>query len=189
MPRKPLFDKSMIKKTAFEIFKKDGIDGITARNIAKYLNASPAPIYKFFESMDQLKNELLAEAKGMFLNYISNKDTKYIFLNIGLGVCRFARDEKEMFKTIFLRDSSGRKNEIIRIFRDVIRKEVEKDDRFINLSEEVRMNLLLDCWFYIHGFSTLIVTDYFETVTDEFIKERLLEAPAILIYKKIDEYK
>ena len=100
MPKKPIFTKEQVYKTAFEVFKIEGIDGISARNLAKSLGASPAPIYSFYSSIDTLKNELLDEAKKLFLDYVKKERTDSIFLNIGMGICIFHREGKELFPPI-----------------------------------------------------------------------------------------
>lgn len=189
MPKKPIFTKEQVYKKAFEVFKVEGIDGISARNLAKSLGASPAPIYSFYSSIDDLKHELLDEAKKLFLEYVKKERTNFIYLNIGMGICIFAREEKELFQAIFLRESLGKRNEVIREFRDLIKEEMSKDSRFSELDEEFKTNLYLDCWMYAHGFATLIATNYYENISDEVIKERLMEAAATMVYKRLEDYK
>ncbi|MGL5124415.1 MAG: TetR/AcrR family transcriptional regulator [Fusobacteriaceae bacterium] len=187
MPKKAIFKKKQIHNKAYEIFEKYGLEEITARNLAKALNASPAPIYSCYTSMDELKEELINRAKELFLEYIKEPQTDMVFLNIGMGICRFAREEKQLFRSIFLKNISYR--DLIREFRDLVRFEISKDERFKDMSEEERQELFLDSWIYTHGISTLIATGYFEEPTDEYIKDRLLKAPAAIIYKKLLESK
>lgn len=188
MPKKPIFTKEQVYKKAFEVFKVEGIDGISARNLAKSLGASPAPIYSFYSSIDDLKHELLDDAKRLFLDYVKENRSEYIYLNIGMGICIFAREEKELFHAIFLRESLGKRNEVIREFRDLIKEEMSKDSRFGGLDEEFKTNLYLDCWMYAHGFATLIATNYFEDISDEVIKNRLMEAAATMLYKRLEDH-
>ena len=54
MPKKVLFSKEVILDTAFKLFKEEGYDAISARNVAKALDSSPAPIYKSIGSMEAL---------------------------------------------------------------------------------------------------------------------------------------
>ncbi len=189
MPKKPIFTKEQVYQKAFELFKANGIDGISARNLAKSLKSSPAPIYSFYASIDDLKQELLEKAKELFLDYVNREPTDLIFLNIGMGICIFARDEKEFFQAIFLKESLGKRNEIIRQFRDLIKNEMSKDKRFEGLDEEFKTKLYMDAWMYAHGFATLIATNYYESITDEEIKERLMEGAATMIYKRLADYK
>ena len=59
MPKKVLFSKEVILDTAFRLFKEEGYDAISARNVGRMLDASPAPIYKSIGSMKNLKKELM----------------------------------------------------------------------------------------------------------------------------------
>ena len=55
-----------------------------------------------------------------------------------MGICIFAREEKELFQAIFLRESLGKRNEVIREFRDLIRDEMSKDSRFDILMKNLK---------------------------------------------------
>ena len=181
MSKKIVFTKEQIHNKAYELFKTNGLNKITARELAKALQCSSAPIYASYLSMDVLKNELIERAKDSFLFYIKNNETEMALLNIGLGICKFAREEKQLFTTIFLRDVSYK--DLISEFHDIVKTEIYKDERFIKVDDELKETLLLDCWIYAHGLSTLIVNNYFQNPCDEFLKKRLLVAPTTWVYK------
>ena len=61
MARKCAYTKEMILEAAIKLFKKEGSDAITAKNIAKELNCSVAPIYSVYLSLDDLKKDLAFE--------------------------------------------------------------------------------------------------------------------------------
>lgn len=187
MPKKAIFKREQIHEKAFEMFEKHGLDDITARNLAKTLNCSPAPIYSCYSSMDELKNELIERAKQIFLDYVVRPETDMVFLNSGIGLCAFAREEKQLFKSIFLRDNSYGK--LLKQFRDLVKIEMEKDERFDDLPTEFKHELFLDCWLFGHGLATLIATDYFKDPNNEFIKERLLSTAAVMLYKRLDDFR
>ena len=75
MPKKVLFSKELILDKSFELFKEEGIESISARNVAKILDASPAPIYKSIGSMKNLKKELIKRAKDLFIEYLIKRRT------------------------------------------------------------------------------------------------------------------
>jgi len=187
MPKKAIFKKEQIHDKAFEMFVKHGLDKITARNLAKALHCSPAPIYSCYASMDELKLELIEKAKKIFIEYVMRPETDMVFLNSGIGLCSFAREEKQLFKSIFLIDNSY--TNLLKKFRDLMKIEMEKDSRFDNLPTDFKNNLFLDCWFFAHGLATLIATDYFENPTNDFIKDKLLNSAAIMLYKKLDDFR
>ena len=187
MPKKAIFTKEQIINKAFEMLEKKGLEEITARNLAKALKSSPAPIYGFFSSMDELKKELIDKSKELFLEYVKREEkTELPFLNIGMGIITFAREEKQLFRSIFLRENSY--GGLIQEFKELIHEELARDERFHDLPEEVKETLIIDCWTYAHGLGTLVCTGYFEG-DDDFIKERLLLGAASIIYKRLDDMK
>ena len=105
MPKKVLFSKELILGKAFELFKEEGIEAISARNVAKILDASPAPIYKSIGSMKNLKKELIKRAKDLFIEYLIKRRTGIKFLDIGMGISIFAREEKQLFLQVFSKDN------------------------------------------------------------------------------------
>ena len=106
MPKKAVFSKKQIFDTAFALFESKGLEAITARNLGKALSSSPAPIYAHYSSITELKNELISVAKDRFLEYLKNPVTDKIYLNIGIGICTFAKENKQLFVSIFLREQS-----------------------------------------------------------------------------------
>lgn len=189
MPKKAVFSKKQIFDTAFALFESKGLEAITARNLGKALSSSPAPIYAHYSSITDLKNELISVAKNKFLEYLKNPITDKIYLNIGIGICTFAKENKQLFVSIFLREQSF--SDLIREFRDIIKIEMDKDDRFSNLSVEFKDMLFFDCWTYAHGLSTLIATGFFpadKEPDNEYIKERLMQGAATMLYKRLEDY-
>lgn len=189
MPKKAVFSKKQIFDTAFALFESKGLEAITARNLGKALSSSPAPIYAHYSSITELKNELISVAKDRFLEYLKNPITDKIYLNIGIGICTFAKENKQLFVSIFLREQSF--SDLIREFRDIIKIEMDKDDRFSNLSVEFKDMLFFDCWTYAHGLSTLIATGFFpadKEPDNEYIKERLMQGAATMLYKRLEDY-
>ena len=67
MARKGAYTKEMILEAAIKLFKKEGSDAITAKNIAKELNCSVAPIYSVYLSLDDLKKDLAFEIEKTIL--------------------------------------------------------------------------------------------------------------------------
>lgn len=68
MARKSIYTKEMILDSAIEIFKREGSEAITAKNIAKEMNCSVAPIYSVYMSLDDLKRDLSKCIEECLLN-------------------------------------------------------------------------------------------------------------------------
>ena len=103
MPKKVLFSKELILEKSFELFKEEGIEAISARNVAKILDASPAPIYKSIGSMRNLKKELIKKAKDLFIEYLVKKRTGIKFLDIGMGISILLVKKNNFFCKYFQR--------------------------------------------------------------------------------------
>ncbi|MDC7955456.1 TetR/AcrR family transcriptional regulator [Fusobacterium simiae] len=186
MPKKVLFSKEFILNKSFELFKEKGIDAISARNVAKILDASSAPIYRAIGSMDILKKELIKRAKDLFMEYLIKKRTGIKFLDIGMGISIFAREEKQLFLQIFTKDNI--EGSLIDEFLNLLHEEIKKDERLVRIDKEKQEELLISCWVFAHGLSTLIATGFFKDPNDEFIEKVLRNAPAKLFYEYIDKY-
>ena len=186
MPKKVLFSKELILGKAFELFKEEGIEAISARSVGKMLDSSPAPIYKSIGSMRNLKKELIKKAKDLFIEYLTKKRTGIKFLDIGMGISIFAREEKQLFLQIFSKDNI--EGSLIDEFLNLIHEEIKKDERLIKIDKEKQEELLVSCWVFAHGLSTLIATGFFKNPTDEFIENALRIAPAKLFYEYIRKY-
>ncbi len=187
MPKKVTFTKEIVFKKAFEVFDKQGLDVITARSLAKELKASPAPIYSNYESIDELKEELITVAKDRFIEYIQKPYTDLTFLNIGMGICIFARENKSLFSSIFLREQSF--TDLKNRFKNLTSEEIKKDERFMSLPREFSYEVELDCWMYAHGYATMIATGFFKDPTNDEIKDKIMNGAAIMLYKKVEDFK
>jgi len=190
MPKKVVFTRDDVVTKGFEMLKESGLNSITARNIAKSLKSSPAPIYSYYSSMDELKDELIEIAKEQFLVYLKKPYTDMVFLNVGMGIVVFAREEQELFDSIFLKNSSYK--DLITEFKNIIYKELEDDSRFEGVSQEKKDWLLDKCWIFAHGLATLVSTNFLKNVTDEYIKENLLDMSILfenIIGEKAYDYK
>jgi AcrR family transcriptional regulator len=100
-PRKTTFDKRAVLETAVALVRDKGWESLTARVIADGLGASVAPVYSTFGSMDSLQREILLEAARLLHERTTVAYTEGAFLNIGVGIVVFARDEANLFRALF----------------------------------------------------------------------------------------
>lgn len=168
MPPIPKYTKKEITEAAFEIIKEKGYDMLTARDLAKRLNTSTRPIFTAFENMDELKKEIIYKAAALFEEYKTNeiKNGKYPeYKARGMAYIRFAKEEKNLFKLLFMRDRTREKN----IEELSISDEVDLITKMLLLPTEEATNFHIKMWVVMHGFATMLATDYcdldFETIS------------------------
>ena len=104
MPPKAKFTKTDIVNTAFEMVRNHGADIISARNVAVALGTSTAPIFTAFDSIESLI--LAAKEKTVRFyreNYLDEALREELpFKAAGRNYVKFAKEEPELFKFIFM---------------------------------------------------------------------------------------
>ncbi len=175
MPPKFKYTKEEITNVALEIVRECGEDALTARSLAKRLCVSVKPIFVQFENMDEVRREVITSANSLYNSYLENdmKDGKYPpYKASGMAYIRFAREEKFLFKLLFMRDRSA---ESISENRDEIRPILSIIMKNLNISEDEAYLLHLELWIYVHGIATMIASSYLDW-NEEFASRALTDA-------------
>lgn len=103
MPPTAKFTRDEIIDRALRVVREKGADAVTARGVAAALGMSSRPIFTWFSSMEELKAGVCAAAEGIFQRYIDSGLRERIpFLGVGMSVVRFAKEEPELYKLLFL---------------------------------------------------------------------------------------
>ncbi len=162
MPPKVRFTKDEIISAALTLVRKEGLPCLTARALAARLGSSAKPIFGYFESMDELQTEVIAAANELYGTFIAadmQKGEYPPYKASGMSYIRFAREETELFKLLFMCDRSGEApaedRESIRPMLDLIIKNV-------GLDEDRAYLFHLELWIYVHGIATMIATSYLD---------------------------
>lgn len=99
MPKQTSITKEMVDRIAFELICTEGMEALTARNIAERVGCSTQPIYKIYRNLEELKEHTI-EMVGKYADDIiyNYSKTPIAFLNAGLGFIHFAETEKILFR-------------------------------------------------------------------------------------------
>lgn len=155
MPPKVKFQRDEIVRAALNVARTKGLDAVTAREVAKELRVSVGPIFTWFETMDQLREEVCAQAKELYRGYIRRGLAGPIpFLGVGQQYIRFAREEPELYKLLFLARPGGAM-EALRLSQDLARESLM---RIYRMDAETADSYFQDLWLVVFSFATLIVT-------------------------------
>ncbi len=158
-PKAKINSKEIID-TALSLVREEGIDALNARRLAEALSCSTQPIFSNFSSMDELKDEIIAAAYRLYKAYLSEdmKKGEYPpYKASGMAYIRFAKEEKELFKLLFMRDRSAEK---ISESREDIRPILEIIMKNLSISENEAYLLHLELWVFVHGIASMIATNY-----------------------------
>lgn len=105
MPPKRKFTRDEIVRTALDVARTDGAEAITARTLGARLGTSPKPIFSVFASMEQVQQEVVRAAKGVYAGYVEGglrRTDCPAFKGVGLAYLRFAAEEPQLFRLLFM---------------------------------------------------------------------------------------
>ena len=159
MPPKVKITKDEIIKTAVELIRKDGESAVNARSIAASLGCSTQPIFSNFKSMEELDEAVITAAYDKYLEHlkIEVKSGKYPqYKAFGMAYIRFAKEERELFKMLFMRDRTGEDLSPPEDFK----ASVEVIMNANGVTYEIAELMHLEMWTFVHGIATMMATSF-----------------------------
>ena len=148
-----------IIKTTLELVRKHGADYINARAIASALECSTQPIFSNFNSMEELQEKTILCAYGLYLDFIKSEieSGEYPqYKAFGMAYIRFAKEEKELFKLLFMRDRTNEDLSPSPDFEESVNLIMELN----NVSREQAMLIHLEMYTCVHGIATMVATSF-----------------------------
>ncbi len=162
MPPKVKVTKEAIINAAVEIVRSSGAQAINARTIASALNCSTQPVFSNFSTMDELRIAVVEKADLLCQAYMQREveDGEFpAYKANGMAYIRFAKEEKELFKLLYMRDRSG----------EAIPETTEQTDKMesivhnnTGLNGAAAKLFHLEMWAYVHGIATMFATGFFD---------------------------
>ena len=174
MARKIMFTKQEILNAALDITRESGFLAVTARAIGNRLGTSYRPICSFFENMSEVQNAVIKEANEIYQNYLKEdmSSGKYPpYKASGMAYIRFAKEEKELFKLLFMRDRS---QEIIKENPQEMDALIGLINKQVNIDKEEARLFYLEMWAFTHGIASMIATNYLD-FDESFVSQALTD--------------
>ena len=160
MPPKAKVTRENILSACVEIIRQSGFDAVNARALASRLGCSTQPIFSHYQSMDALKDDALRYAEQVYQRYLRTDMESGEFPPYkasGMAYIRFAREEKQLFRLLFMRDRSAEPPRYDGGDFDGI---VDIIQSSTGLSRERAYLFHLEMWIYVHGIATMCATSY-----------------------------
>ena len=159
MAPKNKFTKEQMVKAAVRVARDRGIDGLTAKTMADELGISTQPIFTAFGSMDEVKREVYAAAVSVYEGYAElGLKEKIPFLGVGMQYIRFARQEPELYRLLFLSQTQENEYSAVRSMQHLQELVRPTLIRIYHITAEEADLYFRDLWFVVHSLATLIVT-------------------------------
>ena len=162
MPPQMKVTNEDIVNAAVDIVRQRGAHSLNARTVASVLNCSTQPVFSHFATMDQLRLAVVKQADILCQEYMEKEVASGRFPDYkanGMAYIRFAKEEKELFKLLYMRDRSG----------ESISNESALYDQMVTLVlnntclDDTGAKLFhLEMWAYVHGIATMFATGFLD---------------------------
>jgi len=172
MPPKIKITLDAILDAGIDIIRKKGIANVNARELAKSLGCSIQPVFRNFQSMDNLKIDLYKKVENVFDDHMrSGMERHQIpFLGLGLAYIDFAKTEKNLFKFLFMSDDfKGRS--VFDMMNDEVNQQVAgMISGATGLNFENAERLFINIWVMTHGVASMVATDNSDFSEEQTVK-------------------
>ena len=165
MPPKVKIAREEIANAALEMIRQGGEASVNARSIAAVLGCSTQPIFSNFATMEELRGAVIDTAYECYLGFIQSevKSGRYPqYKAYGMAYIRFAREERELFKLLFMRDRTNEDTSPAIDFEEAV--QIIAGANGLTL-EKARL-LHLEMWTCVHGIGTMLATSFLSLDTE-----------------------
>ena len=183
------FTKEEVLTVTIDFIRENGIEALTARELAKKLESSTKVIFSLFSNMKNLEDEAKFVAENIFsekVNLALKDDSP--FKRLGVEYISFSKNEPKLFQWLFMK-----KGIEVGSFKDFLpmrdyeyRSVIESIDEEYKISIENAKKFYEHLFIYSHGIATLTVTGIYNFTPSEII-EYMAEVAKSLIVQYLRE--
>ena len=169
-----MFTKEQVLDAAIELTRKKGFAAVSARSLGEQLGTTSRPIFSHFKNMADVQRGIIDAANELYQSFREEEISsgRYVpYKASGMAYIRFAKEEKELFKLLFMRDRSEER----------VKDDPEEMDALIGLicrqvaiDREAAKIFYLEMWAYTHGIASMIATGYYDW-NEAFISRALTD--------------
>ena len=159
MPRKSQYSKEEIAQYGLKIVETKGMESLTARELAKSLGTTVAPIFVHYPSMNELKQDVRMLAQEIYRGYIYRGLQEEIpFFGVGMQYIAFAKEKPELYSLLFLSDRGSQSSyamDELKNTQNLVRESLQNIYRMDAVTAD---RYFRDLWLVAHSIATLLVT-------------------------------
>ena len=183
MPRKTVIHKQDIINAAVEIVRTNGYESLNARAIAQYLGCSTQPIFSNFRNMEDLTGNVVQRSLEIYNDFVAEEFRRPHdyppYKTNGMAYIRFAMEEKNLFKLLFMRDRTNESSPAEEsTFYDVLPLIMKAT----GLNREQASLFHFEIWAAVHGIAVMVASSYYNADMD-LISGTLTDVYQGLLYR------
>lgn len=169
MARKKEISREMILNVAYKMAINDGLDGMTARSIAKAGHFSTQPLYLEFNGMKEIRAEVLQMiSTELKTNTLQKKYTGDALVDLDLAYIDFAKTHNKLFSAMFVDGKFGSK-----IISDTLMslglEKFKEQYQDTNYSDQKINDIVIANWISATGMAALVVNQVANFSQDQIV--------------------
>ena len=157
-PRNKFSRDEMIER-AVQVVRKQGIGALTAKSLANELGVSTQPVFTCFHTIEEVRREVVNAAKLLYDDYVKEGLCNDIpFLGFGMHYIRFAKEEPELYRLLFLSTDQSEGNSAFGEMNASLELVTDSMQETYHIDAKTAERYFRDMWLVAHSLATLIVT-------------------------------
>ena len=177
MPARRKINKEDIVNVSVEVVRKEGMESLNARRIAKELGCSTQPIFYIYSGMDDIKKDVLKRIAKIFdKSMLKSNYNKPAYKDIGRNYIKFAKEEPIFFKLLFNSKINEGAIEFIQLTGSS-EKIFETISNQTGMPKDKVQFFHLKMWLYVNGIANLVsnrTCDFSDDEIDNLLREQYL---------------
>lgn len=159
MAPKNKYTREEMIEAAVCVVREKGIEALTAKALASQLNVSTQPVFTCFHTIEEAKREVRNAAERIYDDYVKEGlRTEIPFWGFGMQYIRFAKEEPQLYRFLFLAANEEANNSVMAAFQhsqDLVRESLQQTYR---IDVKTADRYFRDMWLVVHSLATLVVT-------------------------------
>ena len=166
MPRNFLYTRDEIIQAALSLTREQGIGALTARALGHRLGTTAKPIFSQFASMEEVQCAVRQEARRTYETYLrTDMQAGHYppYKASGMAYIQFAKDERNIFNLLFMRDRTNEKEDVQNAsFEEIVSILMAN----YGLPHEEAQLFHLEMWSVVHGIAAMQATSFLNLDAD-----------------------
>lgn len=180
MRQPSVYSRDQIVDAALELIREKGWSRVTTRAIAQKIGSSTMPIYSHVRSVKELEKELRVKAPEIQKSFQQRPYSEHVLLNLAFGYVVFARDEKNLFRFLYLESPDQLDLENGEGMKESFFLEFGEDSEEGRALKELKSSgqevLIRYTWIFTHGLAMLVNAGTFGSNSNQSIMRFLMNA-------------
>ncbi len=158
MPKVSVLTKEVILDAAFSIVRENGLNALSARNVARQIGSSVRPIYNAYVNMEGLKQELAKKIEEELNHHIfSYKKTGHPFLDLGLGYIHAAYVDPILFQVFYYGNMLGKSLDSL-VPDGYALRVLQQELSHFSISEQKIKEMVINGWIFVFGLALFVAS-------------------------------